>query len=254
MVKSSRPVATTLAVVLLAFTDLSAQKMMRISGRVRAETGAAIESAQVRTDALAGIRGAPFTGGRKFAAKSNREGYWALNGIERGVWIFEVSHPKYLPHVVAIPIGLVQAPDPNPPSWVLSVELQPRPDPDDVIGRLLGEAVDAIAAGRPEVALATVQRLYELDLNPEAACAAGDICLLLRRREAASVLFSRAAAARPDWYRPQLGLASAAIMGMDYDSSTNAYRTTRELSRDADLQRTLSAVVFDLSKILKLDR
>ncbi len=240
----------TVALILVVSQSLTAQSVMRIKGRVLTQDGSAIVSARVQTDAIRGVRGNQFAGQRQFRIATDKTGRFVLLGIERGLWIFEFTHPRYLPHVVSIPISMMKAPGLDP-QWVLSVELQDLPATREDAGRAIQDAADALMAGDAGRARQGISRFSELDGSPEELCAAGDLCLLLRRPEEGREFFSRAARARSDWYRPPLGIASAAMMQADFDSAVKAYWQVRDLTKNADLKRTVSMAVGELQLIAR---
>lgn len=97
---------------------------LRVRGSVTTEDGTAIERARVRTEAIAGVGGGQFVGQREFQAATDKKGQWGLLGITRGVWIFEVTADHHLPHVVAIPVAMTQAPVMPAMPWRLALTLQ----------------------------------------------------------------------------------------------------------------------------------
>lgn len=242
--------AAVVALCVLA-ADVGARQgasTMRLRGRVLAEAGAPIQGAVIRTDATAGIGGSQFVGQRQFTTKTDKKGQWSLLGITRGLWIFEATAEGYLPHVVAIPVAMMQATTLAMLPWRLSVALQS----DAEVGTIaepLGKVAKATAAGERDEAVALLQEIPLEGLSPEALCALGDASLLLRDYARAREVFTRAAQARPDWYRPYLGVGSAAMLQGDYDAAAKAYWQVRETAKDAELQQTMSAAIADLNLI-----
>jgi hypothetical protein len=254
-------VAVALALACVALVQGRAQLLaLRLRGSVLAGSGAPIEGARVRAEALLGMAGLQFVGQREFGTRTNRNGQWAIVGILRGAWSFSVSAAGYLPHLVAVPVEMMQASNLQSPPWELSLHLQavgdvvPADRGAEAWARLLTEAADAAVSGRPQEAAGRLAALREQTLGAEAQCAAGDIALVIRDVSSALGFFDAAAHARPEWYRPHLGLASASLFIGDFDRAVAAYAKARDATKNADLQRTLSAALRDLQKIMRTVR
>jgi hypothetical protein len=225
---------------------------LRVSGQVLVEGGGPIAGASLRTDALRGAMSAPFGGQREFTAKSTETGDWALLGITRGLWILEVSAPQYLPHVVVVPISMMLKPEPVP--WETSLALLPivaiaPPDmPKDAPERFILQAIDQVQSDK-KAARQSLQKLTGASLNAGGLVAAGDVALLLREAGMARRFFELAATAEPKWYRPQLGIASAAMMTFDVDRAMKAYAAARANTNNQKLEVMLSNTIKDLQQI-----
>ncbi|HYN06959.1 MAG TPA: hypothetical protein VES67_06190 [Vicinamibacterales bacterium] len=225
---------------------------IRVSGQVLVEGGGPIAGASLRTDALRGAMSAPFGGQREFTARSNESGDWSLLGITRGLWILEVSAPQYLPHVLVVPISMMLKPEPGP--WETSLALLPvaaiaPPDmPKDAPERFILQAIDQLQSDK-KAARQTLQKLTGASLNAGGLVAAGDIALLLREPGMARRFFELAATAEPKWYRPQLGVASAAMMSNDIDRAMKAYAAARDNTNNKKLEVMLSNTIKDLQQI-----
>jgi len=133
-------------------------------------------------------------------------------------------------------------------SWRLTVELQPETSAGPLAGDL-ARVVDLIEQKRQSEATAALERIQLEDATPETLCAAGDISLLLRDYAGAFGLFNRAVEARPDWYRPHLGVASASILMLDYETAAKAYWEARSLAPRGDLEQAMSAAIEELGHI-----
>lgn len=246
-----RLVEAIVVVLCVLAADVGARQgasTIRLRGRVLAEAGSPIQGAVIRTDAVAGIRGSQFVGQRQFTVKSDKRGQWSLLGITRGLWIFEATAEGYLPHVVAIPVAMMQATTLAMLPWRLSVALQSDAEVGTIAGAL-GNVAKTMAAGQRDEAGAMLRRVPLEGLSPEALCALGDASLLLRDYARAREVFTRAAQARPDWYRPYLGVGSAAMLHGDYDAAAKAYWQVRETAKDSELQQMMSAAIADLNLI-----
>lgn len=221
---------------------------VRMRGRALAEDGAGIQGVTVRTDAVRGIAGGQFVGQREFKARTDKRGNWSLLGITRGLWIFEFSAEDYAPHVVAVPVMMMEAsPLPTVP-WYLSITLQRKADVG-AITEALGKILDQLAAGSRDEAVAALHQVPLAAVSPEGLCAGGDVALLLRDVSAARGLFEQAAQARPDWPRAQLGIGSAAMLQGDYGAAATAYARVRDTSKNQELQQAMSAAIRDLTLI-----
>lgn len=221
---------------------------VRMRGRVLGEDGAGIQGVAVRTDAVRGIAGGQFVGQREFKVRTDKKGNWSLLGITRGLWIFEFTADDYMPHVVAVPVMMMEAsPLPTIP-WYLSVTLQRKADVG-AIAEALGKILDQLSAGSRDEAVAAFHQVPLASVSPEGLCAVGDVALLLRDLSAARGLFLQAAQARPDWPRAQLGIGSAAMLQGDYGAAATAYARVRDTTKNQELQRAMSAALRDLTMI-----
>jgi hypothetical protein len=175
-------------------------------------------------------------------------------GVTRGLWILEVTAAEYAPHVIVVPIAMMVRPEMTP--WDTSLALQPmraiaatdtartaRPL------RHVLEAIEKSALGDRTAAREALLRLEDLALTPEALCAAGDVALLVRQPVLARKLFELAAVARPGWYRPHLGIASASLMNFDFDRAMKAYGPARAMTTNNRLERMISGAIRDLQQI-----
>jgi hypothetical protein len=226
---------------------------MRIRGQIAIEGGGPLSGARIRTDAVRGATMSQFAAQREFTARSARDGEWSILGITRGLWILEVTAPDYLPHVLVVPIALMLRPEPIP--WDTSLSLQsvtavaPVPESATGAGRILLDAADLAIARKEREAREALMRLVELSLDARALCAAGDIALMIRDAALARRFFELAAAAAGKWYRPQLGIASAAMLAFDFDSAIKGYAAARAATANKRLERMLSAAVRDIQQI-----
>jgi hypothetical protein len=255
------PVLGVVAVcVSLTLADRSASvsaqagfETMRIRGQILIEGGGPLSGARIRTDALRGQTMSQFAAQREFTVRSARDGEWSILGITRGLWILEVTAPDYLPHVLVVPIAMMLRPEPVP--WDTSLALQPvtavAPVPESAAGagRLLLDAADLAIAKKERAARETLMRLAESSLDARALCAAGDIALMIRDAALARRFFDLAATADGKWYRPQLGIAAAAMMAFDFDRAIKGYAAARAASDNKRLERMLSAAVRDIQQI-----
>ena len=228
------------------------QETMRVRGQVLAEGGGPLAGAQISTDAIRGPMAAQFVAQRHFTTRTGKNGEWALLGLTRGLWILEVTAPDHAPHVVVVPIAMMLRPEPA--AWDTSLALLPMSmvAPGGGTGGQLQhvlDAIDRVRAGDKFGARAALQKLTESNLDAAAMCAAGDVALLLREPGLARRLFEIAATTNPKWYRPRIGLASAAMMALDVDGAVNGYAGARTAIDNKRLERMLSLAIRDLQQI-----
>lgn len=226
---------------------------LRVKGLVRIEGGGPLSGARIKTDALRGPGGNQFAGQRVFNIRTNRNGEWSVLGLTRGLWVFEISAPDHWPHVVVVPIYMMLQPEPLP--WETNFMLMPRdmvkpggPDPQMAV-RHLQEAADAAVSGDRGRARQALTQLVELSLDAAGLCAAGDIALFMREPLIARRFFDAAAAADSRSFRPQLGIASASMMLLDFDRAIKGYDVARSGTDNQSLQRMLSSAVRELQQI-----
>ncbi len=246
-------VATSILPIVIATTLAAASQgptALRLRGRVLTGEGTGIPGATIETDAVAGFVGDQFVGQRRFKTTTNKKGEWSLLGITGGVWLFEVRARGYLPHVVALPIQMTQTDRLPTIPWYLSVAPQPEASAGGAAADLLRVADLPAQGGRAEAG-AAFRRLQLEDVTPEVLCAAGDVGLLLREYAAAFDLFNRAVIARPGWYRPHLGVASAAMLQLDYETAGKGYWQARQLVKNDALEQPLSAAIMELGRITR---
>ena len=253
-------VAIILAVSLVGSATISAGQQvetLRVRGEVRTEGAAPLAGARLKTDAIRGPNGNQFAGQRVFNARTNKNGEWTLLGLTRGVWVFEISAPDHWPHVVVVPIYMMLKPEPVP--WETNLSLMPRdmvkPDgPNAGALQHLTAAADAAVNGDRRGAREALLKLVELSLDAPGLCAAGDIALFMREPLTARRFFEAAAGANPKSYRPQLGIASASMMLLDFDRAIKGYDVARNGTSDQRLQRMLSGAVRDLQQIATIGK
>jgi hypothetical protein len=249
-----------LAAALLAAGAASAQDergTMRLRGQVLVEGGGPLAGANIRTDAIRGPGADQFTAQKLFTARTGRNGDWALLGVTRGLWIFEVSAIDHLPHVVLVPLSMMHI---DPVQLEISLALQPVSAilppgaPASSPARIVVEAAERLAGGdrahvREVVQKLGVERMGDDKLDAAALCAAGDLALLVREPLLARRFFEAAAMARPDWYRPHLGVASAGLLVFNIDLAVKAYANARATTGNKRLQQVISAAIRDLQLI-----
>jgi len=224
---------------------------IRLRGQVLVEAGKGLPGATIRTDALRGIGGGQFAAQRVFNVRTDRNGEWSLLGVTGGLWVLEISAPDHLPHVVVIPIYMMRKPEPRP--WDSSVSLLPATlvagSGSDGSGARVVEAAERLLAGDRTAARDALLRLSESQLGPPALCALGDLALLLREPAIARKYFDLAASIDAKWYRPQLGIASASMMMLDFDRAIKGYAAARSGAVNQRVERMLSGAVAELQQI-----
>lgn len=226
---------------------------MRLKGHVTSEGGGPIATARLKTDALRGPMGHQFEGQRVFTVRTGKNGDWSLLGPTRGLWLFEITAPNHLPHVVVVPIAWMLAPSSTP--WEAYFSLLPRErvapgggEPGSAAARLV-EVADLIEAGKGRDARDVLARMVEIPLDAAALCAAGDLALFIREPAIGRKFFDLAAAAAPKWPRPQLGIASASMMLFDFDRAVKGYASARSENADMRFERMLSGAIRELQQI-----
>jgi hypothetical protein len=143
---------------------------------------------------------------------------------------------------------------PEPVPWETSLALLPivaiaPPDmPKDAPERFILQAIDQVQSDK-KAARQSLQKLTGASLNAGGLVAAGDVALLLREAGMARRFFELAATAEPKWYRPQLGIASAAMMAFDVDRAMKAYGAARTNTNNQKLEVMLSNAIKDLQQI-----
>lgn len=230
---------------------------LRLRGDVLVEGGGPLAGARIRTDALRGPNATQIVAQKEFSARTGRSGDWSILGVTRGLWILEVSALDHFPHVVVVPISMMTKPDPRP--WETSLSLLPASAMGPVEGAAMNSPqrliVDAVASAqrndRP-AARSVLARLAEMPLESISLCAAGDLALLIREPAIARRFFDQAATASPGWYRPHLGLGSAAMMNFDLDGALKGYAEARSRTKNEKLTRMLSAAIRELQQILRI--
>jgi hypothetical protein len=226
---------------------------LRVSGQVLVEGGGPVAGARIRTDALRGALARPFGGQREFRATANEAGEWSVIGLTRGLWVLEVSAPNHLPHAVIVPISMMLKPEPVP--WETSLALLPvvailPPDaPKNAPEHLIIEGAEKAVGGDLRAARQSLQKLAGASLNAGGLVSAGDIAVLVRDAAMARRFFELAATAEPKWYRPQLGIASAAMLTFDVDRAMKAYAAARTNTNNKKLEVMLSGAIKDLQQI-----
>jgi hypothetical protein len=264
----SRPTRDVIAAAALAASVLAGSpagarqqdqypETLRLRGDVLVEGGGPLAGARLRTDALRGPNANQIVAQREFTTRTGRNGDWSLLGVTRGLWILEVSAPDHLPHVVVVPISMMNPPDKRP--WETSLSLLPAAAMGPIEGAALNSpqrlVLDAVAGAQGKdrpAARAVLAKLAEMPLESISLCAAGDIALLVREPVIARRFFELAAKATPAWYRPQLGLGSAAMMNFDLDAALKGYAEARSRTKNEKLTRMLSAAIKELQQILRI--
>jgi hypothetical protein len=236
-----------------AFAGSRQEETLRVNGQILAEGGGPVAGARIRTDALRGAMARPFGGQREFRGTANDSGEWSLLGVTRGLWVLEISARDYLPHAVVVPISMMLKPVPIP--WDTSLALLPvvaimPPDaPRNAPERFILDAAEKAAGGDLRAARQALQKLGGASLNAGGLVSAGDIALVVRDAPMARRFFELAATAEPTWYRPQLGIASAAMLTFDVDRAMKAYAAARAATTNKRLEVMLSSAIKDLQQI-----
>jgi len=232
-----------------ALVRLSAQPLVRLSGKVVGEHGEPIADADVRVEAIFGFAGGDFLGQRTFSTRTNAKGEWALLAFKSGIWVFDVSLPGQLPDAVALPFNLVAPAGSGiagmAPTW--HPVLRPVSQPSGETGQMLADAADAARAGRRERVAPLLARLADTS-DVDVLTAAGRICLLMRDPTIARPFFRRARERDPTSFRAALGMGSTALMQRDVDAAARAFSDARNLTKDKDERGYLANAIAELNK------
>jgi hypothetical protein len=237
------------AIGIAAATAALAQPLSRMTGRIVAEDGTAVE-ADVRIEAVSGPRGEDFVGQRTYTVHSNGRGEWTLIGFKAGAWLFGVAPTDGVLDVVILPINIFVPAGSGMagigPSW--HPVLKPAPMPAGVAGEWLKRASDA---ARTHDAARTSQALSLVPDGADGAAlaAAGRIALWVREPGLARTLFTRALALDPASFRATLGLGSTALMVNDFNAAGRSFKAARDLTHDKDERTYLTAAIADLSRM-----
>ncbi len=222
----------------------------RVKGRVTNDRGAPIPNADVRLEAFFGYAAGTFSGPRLLSAQTNAKGEWNVGALQPGIWLFEVFAPNYMPESVALPIRILTTVSMGTSGMALTCDLvlKPLQPPDDVSGRLLGEALEAARGGKTEVVRTALSQI-PADPTGDYLAGAARVALVARDLALAQSLFKRALERDPSSYRAAMGVASIFLLQRDFDSASRAFDATRNRTHDKDEQKFLSVAIGDLATI-----
>jgi hypothetical protein len=200
-----------------------------------------------------------FTASKHFTATTDANGKFSIVGVTRGLWVLEVSAPQHLPHVVVTPIFMMGEPELQP--WETSFGLLPNVAvvpidlPANAPEHAIVEAGRQALTGQPPADIVRLlRRLEGASLHAGSLVAAGDAALLIRDANRARRFFELAANAAPDWYRPPLGIASAAMLAFDTNTAIKGYTQARALAKAEPMKGMLSLAIRDLQRIVDKGR
>jgi Carboxypeptidase regulatory-like domain/Tetratricopeptide repeat len=222
----------------------------RIKGRVTSDRGEPIAGASVHLEAFFGYAAGTFAGQRLFETTTNAKGEWNVGALQPGIWLFDVTAPRYLPETVALPIRILTTVSMGTSNMTLvwDLVLKPLKAPDDVWGEYLSQATALAQQRKAEDVRAALMRMPE-DPAADYLAAAGRIALLARDLPLAHTLFARALERDPASYRAALGMASVLVLQRDFDNASRAFDATRSRTPDKAEQKFLSAAIADLATI-----
>ena len=222
----------------------------RVKGRVTNDRGAPIPNADVRLEAFFGYAAGTFSGPRLLSAQTNAKGEWNVGALQPGIWLFEVFAPNYMPESVALPIRILTTVSMGTSGMALTWDLVLKPfqPPDDVSGRLLGEALEAARDGKAELVRTALSQI-PADPTADYLAGAARVALVARDFALAQSLFKRALERDPSSYRAAMGVASIFLLQRDFDSASRAFDATRNRTHDKDEQKFLSVAIGDLATI-----
>jgi hypothetical protein len=225
------------------------QPVSRLKGRVVNDRGERIQ-AEVRAEAFFGAAAGTFAGQRTFTARTNAKGEWSILGIAPGIWVFTAYADGYLPETVALPNRLLTASGPNAAGQVFlwDLILKPLTAIQDAHHAPLTSAAAAARDGHDADAEALLVKVPD-DADADYLAAGGRIALTAHRPDLARALFTRALKQDPSSYRAALGVASAFLLGRDFDSASRAFDAARSRTHDKDEQKFLTYAIGDLATI-----
>ena len=243
-----RIVATSL--LLSAPVMSSAQMAHRLKGFVRTEAGAPVANASVRADALSGFRGEPFAGQKDFTVTTSATGEWNLLGIHAGLWMFSTTAPDMLPAVLILPVKFsarqqVSAIG-NNLTWQLPLSAMAVAD-----HLLLKVATQLLSEGKRDEAAQALTVALGPDVPVGTRVAAGEMALLAQQPSLANTIFRMILQADPKHPRAILGLASASLLGRDWESAGKWLWDARDLV-PKDQRQALAAAIDDLRGISRV--
>jgi hypothetical protein len=235
----------------LVFGTAAAEAQMahRVRGTVKSISGTPVPDARVRVEALAGFRGEQFAGQKHFDATTNARGDWTMLGLTSGVWVFEASAPGFLPQVMVLTIELVTRKPisavGNALRWQLPLTLEPDADRD-----ALAEAAAAALAGELATAVTRIGIAAGEATTAEELVAAGELALLVRQIGLAEAVFGQALEKAPAHPRAMVGMASAALMQLNWDVASKRFWAARDLVA-RELRPALASVISDLQQVVQ---
>jgi hypothetical protein len=242
--------AAAVVVTALAASDVSAQTVSRLKGRVTTERGEAIPNADVHVEAFYGYAAGTFAGQRLLNAKTDKKGEWNVLGLKSGVWLFEVTADGYMPESVALPFQLLTTASSIQSGMAVNWQLvlKPVPLPSSERGQILLNAIEAVRGGNVEQVRTLLRRVPE-DADAEYLAGAARIALLARDNDLARTLFMRALERDPSSYRSALGIATTLVLARDFDQASRVFDAARNRTHDKDEIRFLTIALSDLATI-----
>lgn len=247
----SRTLPLTLAVAMLrAAPNLSGQMAHRLKGSIRTTANVPLANATVRADAITGFRGEPFAGAKEQTATSLPSGEWNITNLESGLWMFSSTAPEMLPAVIVIPVKFSQRQQVsaigNSLTWQLPLWATPINQ-----HQILKFAADLIAAGTMEEGMQSLTVALGPQVPDDTRVAAGEMALLVRNLALAKTLFTQALQKQPKHPRAKLGAASAALMGLEWESAGKIMWEARDLA-PKEQRQALAAAIDDLRGIARV--
>jgi len=240
------------AAIIASTASLSAQHAaFRVKGSVRDDKGAPIMNADVRVEAFYGYFAGAFGGGqRTFTTKTGAKGDWNVQGLQPGVWLFEVFSSSHVPETVILPIRILTTVSEGTAGLSLTwnVILKPLPAGDDLNAQFLIESAQAARDGHASE-VRTALRQLPADADADFLAGAGRVAIVARDFALARALFGRAIERDPMSYRATLGFASTCLYDRDFDSASRAFDAARNRTKDKEEQRFISAAIGDLATI-----
>jgi predicted Zn-dependent protease len=164
--------------------------------------------------------------------------------------LFTVYADGYMPETVALPNRLLTASGPNAAGQVFlwDLVLKPLAAIEDAHHAPLMTAAAAARDGHEADVDALLVKVPD-DADADYLAAAGRIALIAHRPDLARALFTSALERDPSSYRAALGVASAFLLGRDFDSASRAFDAARSRTHDKDEQKFLTYAIGDLATI-----
>jgi hypothetical protein len=239
--------AMAVAIVAVLPTESAlAQTSYRLKGTLKDENGAVVAGGRVHAEALQGFRGEQFVGQKEFAVTSNDKGEWNILGLTAGMWAFEATAPGYVPQVIVLPVNFTQRKMQSATGGQLSWELPmtlPRTE-----NASLRQASEAAMAGKNDEATA-LAGVVATDPDPNIACDAGHVAMLVRQHGLAQAIFRAVLAKAPKHPCATFGLSSSLLMQNDIVTAGKHLWEARDLVPQ-NQRRALAAAISDLQQMM----
>jgi hypothetical protein len=238
------------SITLAVGVAVQAQMAHRLKGWLRGTGGAAIASAAIQADNLAGFRGEPFAGVKQHKTTATDKGEWNITGIEAGLWLFSSSAPDTVPAVIVIPVKFSQRQQVsavgNSLTWQLPLWAYPASEHP-----MLKIALDLLKDGKNEEASQALTVALGPDIPTETRVAAGELALLAQHASLAKTIFAMVLQKEPKHPRALVGASGAALMGREWEAAGKIIWDARDLA-PREQRQALAAAIDDLRGIMRV--